>query len=84
MIFRTIPTLVCTSLLATAALGGDTIRIGEYASLTGKEAAYGDTSHKGTLLAIEEINARGGVLGRRIRHRGEEAHLTRQGRRHFG
>ncbi|HVT73516.1 MAG TPA: ABC transporter substrate-binding protein [Lacunisphaera sp.] len=40
------------------------IRIGEYASLTGKEAAYGDTSHKGTLLAVEEINARGGVLGR--------------------
>ncbi len=41
-----------------------TIRIGEYASLTGKEAAYGETSHKGILLAVEELNARGGVLGR--------------------
>jgi branched-chain amino acid transport system substrate-binding protein len=67
MIFRTFSTLVCTSLLATAAFcGEDTIKIGEYASLTGKEAAYGDTSHKGTLLASEEINARDGVLGRKL------------------
>ncbi|HVZ66359.1 MAG TPA: ABC transporter substrate-binding protein [Lacunisphaera sp.] len=47
-----------------AAGAAEPIRIGEFASLTGKEAAYGDTSHKGTLLAVEEINARGGVLGR--------------------
>jgi branched-chain amino acid transport system substrate-binding protein len=43
-----------------------TIKIGEYASLTGKEATYGQASHQGTLLAIEEINARGGVLGRKL------------------
>ncbi len=43
--------------------GGDTIRIGEYASLTGKEAGFGQSSHRGTVLAIEEINAAGGVLG---------------------
>ncbi len=43
------------------------IRIGEFASLTGKEAAFGQSSHKGTLLAIEEINAGGGVLGRPLR-----------------
>ena len=42
------------------------IKIGEFASLTGKEAAFGRSSHKGTLLAIEELNAQGGVLGRRI------------------
>ncbi len=40
------------------------IRVGEYASLTGKEASLGQSSHRGTLLAIEEINAAGGVLGR--------------------
>src|SRR5690606_35247914 len=39
------------------------IQIGEIASLTGKEAAFGQASHKGTLLAIEELNAAGGVLG---------------------
>jgi branched-chain amino acid transport system substrate-binding protein len=42
------------------------IKVGEFASLTGKEAAFGQSSHKGTMLAVEEINAAGGVLGRRI------------------
>src|SRR5436190_5813166 len=46
--------------------GGDVIKIGEFASLTGKEAAFGQSSHKGTLLAIEELNATGGVLGRKV------------------
>ena len=36
--------------------GADKIRVGEYASLTGKEAAFGQSSHKGTLLAIDDIN----------------------------
>jgi branched-chain amino acid transport system substrate-binding protein len=44
----------------------ETIKIGEFASLTGKEATYGQNAHKGTLLAIEEINAAGGVLGRKL------------------
>jgi len=42
------------------------IQIGEIASLTGKEAAFGQASHKGTLLAIEELNAAGGVLGQQL------------------
>lgn len=60
---RPLPSFVCVLLLAATAAAPATIKIGEYASLTGKEAAYGDTSHKGTLLAVEELNARGGVLG---------------------
>jgi branched-chain amino acid transport system substrate-binding protein len=48
--------------------GGDgespVIKIGEFASLTGKEATFGTSSHEGTLLAIDEINAAGGVLGK--------------------
>jgi branched-chain amino acid transport system substrate-binding protein len=43
-----------------------TIKVGEFASLTGKEAAFGQSSHKGTLLAIEELNASGGALGRQF------------------
>jgi len=59
------------ALAALAALGGaaraeDTIKIGEYASLTGKEAAFGRSSHEGTALAVEEANAAGGVLGKQI------------------
>jgi branched-chain amino acid transport system substrate-binding protein len=49
-----------------AALAQDPIKVGEFASLTGKEAAFGQSSHKGTLLAIEELNATGGVLGRKF------------------
>ncbi|MGA3007126.1 MAG: ABC transporter substrate-binding protein [Opitutaceae bacterium] len=52
--------------LVLAARAAETIKIGEFASLTGKEAAFGQSSHRGTLLAVEEINARGGVLGRKL------------------
>jgi branched-chain amino acid transport system substrate-binding protein len=52
------------SLLAAPAQ--ETIKVGEIASLTGKEAAFGQSSHKGTILAIEQIDAAGGVLGRSI------------------
>src|SRR5438477_11684708 len=45
---------------------GDTIKVGEFASLTGSEAAFGQSSHKGTLLAIDQINAAGGVLGKKL------------------
>jgi branched-chain amino acid transport system substrate-binding protein len=43
------------------------IVIGEYASLTGGSASFGQSSHKGTALAIDEINAAGGVLGKKLK-----------------
>jgi branched-chain amino acid transport system substrate-binding protein len=48
--------------------GGDTsvIRVGEFASLTGSEAAFGRSSHNGTLMAVEDINATGGILGKKL------------------
>ena len=46
--------------------GGDPIKIGEFASMTGSEATFGQSSHKGTALAIEDLNAAGGVLGRKF------------------
>ncbi len=45
---------------------GPPIKVGEFASLTGSEATFGQSSHEGTLLAVEEINAAGGVLGRKL------------------
>src|SRR5688500_1979920 len=57
---------VVAVLAASCARQGETIKIGEFASLTGKEATFGQASHKGTLLAIEEINAAGGILGRKL------------------
>jgi len=64
--FRPLLALLVSAALAAGASAQETIKIGEYASLTGKEAAFGQSSHKGTLLAVEEINAAGGVLGRQI------------------
>ncbi len=43
------------------------ILIGEYGALTGSIASFGQSTHKGITLAIEEINASGGVLGKKIR-----------------
>jgi branched-chain amino acid transport system substrate-binding protein len=51
---------------ADGAAAAATIKIGEFASLTGKEATFGTSSHEGTVLAIEEINAAGGVLGKQL------------------
>ncbi|WP_438481397.1 ABC transporter substrate-binding protein [Oleiharenicola lentus] len=46
------------------AFAAEPIRIGEIGPLTGKEAAFGQQAHRGILMAIDEINAKGGVLGR--------------------
>ena len=46
--------------------GDNPIKVGEFASLSGKEATFGISSHEGTLLAIEDLNAAGGVLGRKL------------------
>jgi branched-chain amino acid transport system substrate-binding protein len=71
---RLIPSAALLALLAgltacnqPGGAGGDTIKVGEFASLTGKEATFGISSHEGTLLAIEEINAAGGVLGKQLK-----------------
>ena len=65
---RTFASLALLPLFTATVRAADTasIKVGEIASLTGKEAAFGQSSHKGTLLAIEELNAGGGVLGRPI------------------
>ena len=43
-----------------------TIKIGEYGSLTGSEATFGQSTHHGIELAVEELNAGGGVLGKKF------------------
>jgi len=42
------------------------ILIGEYASLTGSEATFGQSSHNGLVLAVEEIN-KTGILGKQVK-----------------
>jgi branched-chain amino acid transport system substrate-binding protein len=67
--------LAAVSLLAVACerkSGGaaDTtgdILVGFYGSLTGDGASFGQSSREGAELAVDELNAAGGVLGRQLR-----------------
>jgi branched-chain amino acid transport system substrate-binding protein len=69
---RSLFRLRCAWLFAAlaVALGAapEPIKIGHYASLTGKDAAFGVATRKGVLLAVEELNAKGGVLGRPLEY----------------
>jgi branched-chain amino acid transport system substrate-binding protein len=49
--------------------GGNTneILIGEYSAMTGTTATFGQSTHRGLMMAVDEINATGGVLGKKIR-----------------
>ena len=51
---------------SVAAATPEPIKIGAYASLTGKEAAWGQSYEKGSRLDVHEINAAGGILGRPV------------------
>jgi branched-chain amino acid transport system substrate-binding protein len=56
----------CGKPAAAPDAGGDKIKVGEFASLTGSEATFGQSSHNGTRLAVDELNAAGGLLGKKI------------------
>lgn len=58
--------LLVTGCAKQADTESDIIKIGEFASLTGQIASFGQSSNAGTKLAVEEINAAGGVLGKQI------------------
>lgn len=45
----------------------DEIVIGEVASLTGGTAAWGKAQNDGVKMAVEEINAAGGLLGKKVK-----------------
>jgi branched-chain amino acid transport system substrate-binding protein len=50
-----------------AAAGSNDILVGEYGSLTGPQATFGQSNHNGVMMAADEINAAGGVNGRKIK-----------------
>jgi branched-chain amino acid transport system substrate-binding protein len=66
-LLATAASLLCVLSLPSCKSGaGDTIKVGEFASLTGKEATFGTSAHEGTLLAVEQLNAAGGVIGKKL------------------
>ena len=60
--------LCCAAFLlfACKAKDSDTVTVGAIFPLSGAVAFYGNESRDGALLAIEEINAAGGLLGKKI------------------
>ncbi len=55
-----------TAAAPAAAPAGDTILIGHVASLTGEQATFGESTDNAIKLAIEEVNAKGGVKGKKL------------------
>jgi branched-chain amino acid transport system substrate-binding protein len=50
----------------TESPASDVILVGEYGSLTGSEATFGQSTHNGIMLAVDEINAAGGINGKKV------------------
>ena len=67
LLHRSLSTLLLSAIGLAGALAQDEIKVGEFASLTGGSASFGQSSHKGTALAFDELNAAGGVLGKKFK-----------------
>jgi branched-chain amino acid transport system substrate-binding protein len=57
---------VTLSLSTYSSLGATTVKIGEVDPLTGGVSQFGIGCHQGFVLAFEEINGEGGILGQKI------------------
>ena len=66
---RVLLSLAAISLLAacSAKLPENEIRVGEYGSLTGGTATFGMTTHDGIQMAVDEVNAAGGINGKLVK-----------------
>lgn len=59
-------------LAGTSPAGAQTVKIAGLLELTGSGATSGNNFDKGAALAVKEINARGGMLGRKIDYRAHD------------
>lgn len=68
LVFSILFTFACVdkSGNGTVAPTGDTIKVGVYVDLTGATSSFGVSTKNGIELAVEEINAAGGVNGKKI------------------
>ena len=58
--------LAIATLLAIPALAQEAIRIGFFAPLTGPVAADGASAKQSVELALKEVNAAGGIMGKKV------------------
>lgn len=69
--FKTMTAAICAASLLMAGCGSDkaaddTIKIGAIGEMTGGNASYGTSMMRGFKLAVKEINAGGGVNGKKL------------------
>ena len=62
----TVVTIAVVSLLASGAFAADTIKLGGMLPLSGRASDLGIACKQGAELAVKEINAKGGVLGKKF------------------
>ncbi len=71
MIRRFTPILFVAAALAIAGCKKkaevDEIRVGEFGSMTGNEATFGLSTHNGIAMVIDDVNAAGGINGKKLR-----------------
>ena len=72
-------TVLSGAMLSGATLAADPIKIGLVNETTGPNAEAGSYTVNGTKLAVEEINAKGGIMGRQIELRIEDNQSTNPG-----
>jgi branched-chain amino acid transport system substrate-binding protein len=56
--------LALVSVARAAAPAGEPVKIGFFMSVTGRDASFGEAALRGARLAIDDLNAAGGILGR--------------------
>ncbi|HEY7403817.1 MAG TPA: ABC transporter substrate-binding protein [Candidatus Angelobacter sp.] len=66
MRLKTFLAFAIASIVAVPMWGQGTIKIGVITSLTGSLAAFGGAHKNGYAIALDEINAQGGVLGKKV------------------
>jgi branched-chain amino acid transport system substrate-binding protein len=65
-LFGALATGITASLVGLSAIAADTIRIGLISEITGPNAEAGSYTINGAKLAAEEINKKGGILGKQV------------------
>src|SRR5262247_4320783 len=67
LMLRALPFALAATLLAAApAPAQDSIKLGLVAAMSGQSAKSGEAIVRGLSIAIDEINARGGLLGKKV------------------
>ena len=63
---RFLAVLTLSLAMSAGALAQETLKIGAPQPMTGPDAPFGDKFKKAYSMAVEEINAKGGIDGRKI------------------